>query len=1053
MCVALAAQQSPYHIKNYKPGEYGGFNQTWQVQQDQNGLIYVASTSEIFAYDGVMWNHIPVKRGAAIRQILFDTTSQTMYVGSVQEFGYLGRDSAGYPVYHSFMDQLKADESVFTDVWKIQQQGNRIYFQSAEHIFIVEGRKIIGRIDPAPGNTFALMFNCGGRLFVRQRNVGLMEVEGIQMHFVPNSEMFATVKLMGMLQMDAQTNYLLTSDQGFVRMDHANTSQPSFGIFRLQSDPFLMTSNVIGTEWINENEFAVYGRYGMRIYNRNFAPLTFFTKSSGLNDECISEIFVDREKNIWLAMNNGCATISYSAPAMMYNEDYGYDGSLEIMNISGDTMYLGGSTGVFRSVSGTPPDFQRVDGIPNEAWDIMSTHQHTIVSSSTGVYDVHGNVTSKLNDHYCNSAAWIDSNRTMVVAEKGGFSVLSVTGNGQWQTDRYFRMPGVELIRISEPQSTDKANEFTFYAMTRFKTCVIATFNAVDSALHYREYGPKNGLTSEDYFPVKIGDSVFLFNPAFAFRYVSADDVNDSAVCFYRAPDIYQRIYQENIQGIRGPVNPRLFIENHVGPYTKFFGRIGGTLLLKPVLLGKLFQGINIQSACLQDTSTLWILGQQVLVKYNLNYRFDSLVPFDALITRVRFHGDTEGLFLPAYDLTVAYENNSVIFNFAAPYFKYNMSSVFRYQLLGYDTAWSKPSRDAEKEYTNLPEGTYTFVVQAKNPFNRDSREARFTFTVLPPWYRTMWAYFIYTIGFILFVFASIRISARRLRRQKEKLEVIVTERTAEVVAQKQQIEKQKVDLESAYTGIQDSIHYSQRIQHAILPTDEQIRRIVPDSFVLFYPRDIVSGDFYWFAEQNGTKYIACVDCTGHGVPGALMSMVGNTILNQIILERHVSLPDEVLDQLHIGVRQALKQDIGGDTRDGMDIALIAIAPDQKSLRYAGANRSLWIVRDGILLETKADKFPIAGVQQEEERRFTLHTVSLQQGDCVYLTTDGYADQFGGPRGKKFMVKRLTGILTSMHDVTMSQQKAALEHHFNSWRGAHEQVDDVLVIGVRISNQ
>jgi serine phosphatase RsbU (regulator of sigma subunit) len=294
-----------------------------------------------------------------------------------------------------------------------------------------------------------------------------------------------------------------------------------------------------------------------------------------------------------------------------------------------------------------------------------------------------------------------------------------------------------------------------------------------------------------------------------------------------------------------------------------------------------------------------------------------------------------------------------------------------------------------------------------------------------------------------------VKISERTLRKQKERLEQVVSERTAEVVQQKQQIEAQKVDLETAYTGIQDSIHYSQRIQQAILPTSEDVRKIVPDSFVLFYPRDIVSGDFYWLAEREERRFIACVDCTGHGVPGALMSMIGNTLLNQIILEKNITAPEEVLNSLHEGVRHALKQDAGGDTRDGMDIALISLDKNNTELRYAGANRNLWIVRKGQLVDIKANKFPIAGIQ-EDQRRFTGHTLPLQKGDCIYLSTDGYADQFGGPRGKKFMVKQLTNLLAGMRDLPMTEQRTVLEHKFNEWRGHNEQVDDVLVIGIRI---
>jgi serine phosphatase RsbU (regulator of sigma subunit) len=638
-----------------------------------------------------------------------------------------------------------------------------------------------------------------------------------------------------------------------------------------------------------------------------------------------------------------------------------------------------------------------------------------------------------------------------VTAEKGGFAILSTNEKREWKEERFFETPGIEFIRMGTPEATGNPDEYRFYASTRFKTGVIVHFNYKDSSMHVRELLPSNGMPIDDCFPVKFHDSTYFLAYRTAYRYFPERDKNDSSVCVEMAPDIFSQIYNGGAKYLSGRVDCKLFIEQPwLDPATSFFGRNGNEVVLKRLMLGNLFTASNIQYGTIQMPSTAWILNQQSLTRYDMSYPLDTSAPYAALITRVRFAGDSFDYYYPEKPIEVVYAKNSVAFRFAAPYFKYDKSSVYRYMLIGYDTSWSEPTAKPEKEYTNLHEGTYTFMVQAANPYHMESEEARFTFTILPPWYRTVWAYTIYVIAFILFVFLAIRVSARRLRQQKEKLEQIVKERTAEVVEQKHQIEKQKVDLEEAYTGIQDSIVYSQRIQNAILPTVEEIKRIVPESFVLFFPRDIVSGDFYWFAGKNGLKFIACVDCTGHGVPGALMSMVGNTLLNQIILEKNITAPDQILNNLHEGVRHALKQDAGGDTRDGMDLSLIVIDEQKRVMHYAGANRNLWIIRNGALLETKANKFPIAGDQREEERRFTAHTIPLLKNDVVYMTTDGYADQFGGPRGKKFMVKQLTRLLLEIHGNPMAEQKQILEKSFSTWKGSNEQVDDVLVIGIRI---
>lgn len=1061
LCSSLAAQKSPYHIRNFSASEYGGFNQMWQCLQDDKGLIHVASTSAMFSYDGTRWYGTTIKKGAATRQILFDTATATIYAGSVSDFGYLEPDSIGSLVYKSFVDQLTPEQAIFTDVWKMCQVGKRIYFQSSERIFVVEDKKVIGAIEPWEEKSFALMFCVGNRIYVRQRETGIMEIQELKMTLVPNSEIFANERLLGMMAYTPDTTLMLTGDHGFVKMGGVQSGKSSFTWFPVANDTFLTTTAVLGCEWISENEFAVNSRIGLMIYTRNFIPKVLFNKKSGLADESIAEFFVDREKNIWIATNNGCSMISYQVPAVTYTDESGFAGSLEMMVFSGDTMYLATSEGLYQSVGrfahGQPMTFSRLDLVRTEVWDIHDAGSSLLLSTSQGVFEHRNGKTTGVTNWYTNECRPTDDGIKFMTAEKGGLSVLRCNANG-FYSSMSFELPGVELLKFSPIRAANgDTSHYIFSAQTRFKTIMAFDLNIRDSTLSTREFGPENGIPANDYYAVILGDTIYYLGYYEAYRYVPSYDVNDSAVCFFPAPDIYELLVSAKVAIPWQEFNYSLFLDKTGDSYTTFFGRHDQSVYGYPVLIGDLFKGNYIQFGMVTGDSVLWILGKQELMQYDLANPIDTGLHFRSLICNVKFTGDSVGLYFPLGETVIPYSHNSVIFQFAAPYYLYSMSVQFQYKLEGYDENWSKFTSVAEKEYTNLPEGTYTFVVRAENAFSMISNEARYTFTILPPWYRTTWAYAIYAFAVIAFLFITVRLNTRRLLKQKEKLEQIVTERTAEVVQQKQQIESQKVDLEVAYTGIQDSIHYSQRIQQAILPTNEDISKIVPDCFVLFYPRDIVSGDFYWFAEKSGMKFVACVDCTGHGVPGALMSMIGNTLLNQIVIEKNITSPEEILNQLHLGVRHALKQDAGGDTRDGMDIALITLSADNKVLTYAGANRNLWIVRNNELLETKADKFPIAGSQQvrkdsfgETEHRFTKHEIRLEKNDCIYLTTDGYADQFGGPKGKKFMVKQLTKMLVAMSGIPLQEQKTALAHKFSEWRGTHEQVDDVLVIGIRV---
>jgi serine phosphatase RsbU (regulator of sigma subunit) len=278
------------------------------------------------------------------------------------------------------------------------------------------------------------------------------------------------------------------------------------------------------------------------------------------------------------------------------------------------------------------------------------------------------------------------------------------------------------------------------------------------------------------------------------------------------------------------------------------------------------------------------------------------------------------------------------------------------------------------------------------------------------------------------------------LANQNEMLESQVLERTKEINEQKKIIEEKNKD-------ITDSINYAQRIQRSILPTETEINEIFKENFVLFKPRDIVSGDFYQFKKKGDYRYAILADCTGHGVPGALMSMIGSNLLNQIIIERGIKEPNRILSELHKEVRTTLRQTSGAQSHDGMDASVVLLHGEK--LFIASANRPVYIIINGELSELKADKRSIGGSQAADEITFTLNELDVQTGMSIYLFSDGYADQFGGEAGKKFKVKNLSQLLLSIHAKPLNVQKEILDTTFDNWKKHLEQVDDVSLIGIR----
>ena len=274
------------------------------------------------------------------------------------------------------------------------------------------------------------------------------------------------------------------------------------------------------------------------------------------------------------------------------------------------------------------------------------------------------------------------------------------------------------------------------------------------------------------------------------------------------------------------------------------------------------------------------------------------------------------------------------------------------------------------------------------------------------------------------------------------------------------ELRNSKEIIEDKNKSITDSIRYAKRIQEAILPPISHLDRSFPGSFVFFRPRDIVSGDFYWWKHHQDGILIAAADCTGHGVPGGFMSMIGNTLLNEIVDKDKITEPAAVLTQLHEGVMAALRRE--GDDKtanDGMDIALVKVAHDLKSLEFAGAGRPLIIVRNGEMLETKGTRRPIGGGHSDRRKPFSNHVVDLEPGDWVYLFSDGYPDQFGGLDGRKFMTRNFKKLLLDLDGNSPSKRIEKLDVTITEWRyeasqtHPHPQTDDLLLIGLRIPHQ
>lgn len=513
---------------------------------------------------------------------------------------------------------------------------------------------------------------------------------------------------------------------------------------------------------------------------------------------------------------------------------------------------------------------------------------------------------------------------------------------------------------------------------------------------------------------------------------------------------------------------------------------------------GEGFDGVenSYNAIALDPTGAIWFGTINGLIRYHSKSSFSHnseplvyLTDVELFYKKVKWEDNeyAEGTmmrFNVPRNLILPYKSNNLTFNVTA--LDYNAPEQVRYQwkLEPLEETWSIPRKDNRIVYSNLPPNEYTFYVRAEGISGIWNEQPYvYKFVIEPPYYQTI----PFIIGCILFglllFFIFYRWRIRVLKAEQRKLAKLIAERTAElenekrlVEEQHEEIEQQKVQLEEANEILEetnqsmtDSINYAKRIQAAIMQpkgSDE-----LENELEIFYrPKDIVSGDFYWFSRLDDADYICAADCTGHGVPGAFMSMIGITSIKDIINKKHILNPGRILDELRLSVVNALNEKGFENTKDGMDLAFYKIDRNTNEVTYAGANNPIWFIsrqapevitshtelrsfefegKDVMLHEITASKMPI-GLSDQMDIPFTEHKVKLQESDLIWVFSDGYVDQFGGSKGKKYLGKRFRDFLTDIEGQDLKAQMDAVIANFDEWMGEGNQVDDILVMGMRV---
>ena len=456
----------------------------------------------------------------------------------------------------------------------------------------------------------------------------------------------------------------------------------------------------------------------------------------------------------------------------------------------------------------------------------------------------------------------------------------------------------------------------------------------------------------------------------------------------------------------------------------------------------EIFLDFNLNAVCVDKNGLIWWGTNNGLICYDFRKNRMSKVPPGIIIESISIN-DSE--FNLTDEIELPYGKYKIRFNFTGICMSEPELVSYSYILEGFDKDWNFHTSIPYVLYPGIEDGEYLLRIKAYNSNGVPSlNEARLKIRILPPIWKRWWFILLAASLFIYIFYLIIKIRERNHKKLEEYLKKTLDERTLEVRKQKEVIELKNKD-------ITDSINYAKRIQEAILPSQLIFRRALPQSFILYRPRDIVSGDFYIAQSFNGISIVISADATGHGVPGAFMSLICSTIIKDILSKQNVQSPDAVLYELDKEIKHIfnLNEENPDQPKDGLDITVCEINGVTGLVRISSAMRPFLVFKQGVLSYHKGSKHSIGGAEYRK-KVFEMQEFNLKANDMIYLFTDGYADQFGGPLIKKFKISRFKKLCAEISGKSPAEQKKILEETFDNWKGNEAQVDDVLVIGVKI---
>ena len=1010
--------QLDYLVNSYKPTEYHSAPQVLSIAQDSNSIFYLGLKTGVLVFDGVRWEVLEVGDEQAVWSLKEERGR--IYVGSDRDFGFLEQVDTLAAVFKSLAPDSSVGrvERIFFDT------KGKGYFQSSNQVYTYFDGKTESLNCVSDADEIFFCFLVEDTLYVQLKELGLQKLIGNKLEPIYTGLGLARNKILAHTQYNGK-HLLAVDGVGLLTGKKLDQLSPV--------NSLNFNTNLIHALTPSGGNLLAVGTIGEGVYlldaNLNFVKN--INANSGLNDQVVNTQFCGADGNLWVGGNYGFNSIlvNTSVTAILL-KDHGLSSIEDILEYQ-NNLYLATQSGVYKMTQHAGRvSFVKIPVTDNDTYGLLNFDSGLgkllMIAANDAIYSWDGEAVRRYADcgPYGLIADVMDTNR-LIIGNYNGLSAI------RWNGTSFIDEGYIKGVDLDIPSMAYDKNGWLY----------IGTEN---EGLHQC---------------IPIAEKMELIaQPEFKNNHVVVRNINDSL--YVGTENGLYRQYATGWEKLALSAEVCSFEEYGVHRVFQFSNDLVGLALYNgfDFELGcwsfdgtihplnhdlKLYRSLP-HAGFADDKGKFWLGGNDRLICVDTDFEHHLLMPRKTFVRSYAKNGKNQ-VNLSRTDVQFKYSSSTYTFYFYQNDFSNPKENQYSYKLIGQDDTWSPWSTQPFASYTNLIEGNYELMVRGKTALGEPAIGSSFHFEILPPWYRTWLAFVGYFILFVCSVWALVRIQTRRLKVRQKELEEEVSKATLE-------IREQKDEIEILFEEVTDSIKYAKNIQNSILPSTNLITAAFPQHFVLYEPKDIVSGDFYWSAIKCDKSYIAAVDCTGHGVPGAFMSMLGASGLNNAVNSKNLEKPGEILDALSSYAYANLNKDRAENTlNDGMDVSLISIDTSSKTLEYAGAFNPAVVVRKEEIILLKGERKSVGN--DSDLGMFRTQSFALEEGDMIYLFSDGYQDQFGGERGKKFMSKSLKQLFVRIAHMDMNKQYTVLKDSFEKWKGELEQIDDVLVIGISFKQQ